>query len=291
MSREKLTVTTINGKFVKRGEDKISVFDNSLLYAEGLFETVLAVDNELIFLKEHLARLYRGSKIMGLTIPIPKNTLINWMYKTIKAHPARIKKLRLTITSGETARWVGRDGKSQVILSASPHEMPTKAFKVDVSEYRVDQKSEFRRIKTISYAIHAVALNLAKKRKCDDALMLNGKNQVAEISSANIFWVRKNKIYTPPLSAGCLEGITRKILIREAKKSGYQVLEKNCTLATLYKADEVFMTSSLKLIIPISIIKDRKSTHKISQGDIASHLHLRFAKISGLPELRLYSAK
>ena len=282
MSKEFLTITTINGKFVKRGDDKISVFDNSLLYAEGLFETFLSIGDDIIFLKDHLARLYRGAKIMGLTIPVPQKTLIAWMYKTVKAHPHTIKKLRMTITSGEAARWVGVKGKAQVILSASPHEMPSKPFKVDVSEFRVDQRSEFRKIKTISYAIHAVALKLAKQRKCDDALMLNGKNQVAEVSSANIFWMKNKKMYTPPLSAGCLEGITRKILIREAKKSGFQVTEKNCTLHTLYKADEVFISSSLKLVIPISAIKDGKSTHKIPLGEISPFLHAKFAKISGL---------
>ncbi len=282
MSKKLLTVTTINGKFVKRGNDKISVFDNSLLYAEGIFETFLAVDNNIIFLKEHLKRLYKGSKIIGLTIPISQKTLINWMHKTVKAHPDKITKLRLTVTSGEASRWVGVQGKPQIILSASPHTIPTKPFIVDVSEFRVDQDSVFRQIKTISYAIHAVALKLAKKRKCDDALMLNTKNQVAEVTSANIFWVKKNKIYTPPLTAGCLEGITRKILIREAKKTGFQLIEKNCILNTLYKSDEVFITSSLKFVMPISKIKQGKKTHTISKGKIASVLYDRFAKIAGL---------
>ena len=283
MTSKKLhTVTTINGKFVKRGDDKISVFDNSLLYADGIFETFLAVADNIIFLQEHVKRLFKGAKLMGLTIPIEKETLIRWMQKTVKAHPDKITKLRLTMTSGEAARWVGKQGKPQVILSASPHTMLTKPFKVDVSEFRVDQDSEFRQIKTISYAIHAVALKRAKKRKCDDALMLNGNNHIAEVTSANIFWVKNNKIYTPPLSAGCLEGITRKILIKEAKKEGYVVIEKNCTLQTLLKADEVFITSSLKFVLPIIKIKSGNKTDNISSGEIAPLLYARFAKIASL---------
>ncbi len=282
MSKKLLTVTTINGKFITRGDDKISIFDNSLLYAEGIFETLLAVDDNIIFLQEHLKRLYKGAKVMGMTIPISQKTLKKWMQKTVKAHHDRITKLRLTITSGEASRWVGVQGKPQIILSASPHTMPTKPFTVDVSEYRVDQDSEFRRIKTISYAIHAVALKLAKKRKCDDSLMLNKKNHVAEVTSANIFWAKKNIIYTPPLTAGCLEGITRKILIREAKKSGFQIREKNCTLNTLFKADEVFITSSLKFVMPILKIKQGNKTYPISKGQIASVLYARFAKLAGL---------
>ncbi len=71
------------------------------------------------------------------------------MHKTVKAHPDKITKLRLTFTSGEAARWVGVQGKPQVILSASPHTMLTNSFTVDVSEYRIDQDSEFRRKKTM----------------------------------------------------------------------------------------------------------------------------------------------
>ncbi len=276
------TVTTINGKIVKRGNDKISVFDNSLLYADGIFETFLAIDDNIIFMNDHIKRLYKGAKVMGLKLPIDKATLIKWMIKTVKAHPDKITKLRLTFTSGEAARWVGVQGKPQVILSASPHTMLTKPFVVNVSEFRIDQDSEFRRIKTISYAIHAVALKLAHKRKCDDALMLNGKDQVAEVTSANIFWVKKNKIYTPPLTAGCLEGITRKILIREAKKIGYTIIEKNGKLETLLKADEVFITSSLKFVLPISKIKLGNKMHTISDGQLASTLYTRFEKLAGL---------
>ena len=157
------TVTSINGRLVRRGQDKISVFDNSLLYAEGLFETLLAIDDRIIFLKEHLQRLHKGARVIGLKVPVNSDTLTKWMVMTVRAHPDRVTKLRLTMTSGESARWTGEQGKPQVILSASPHEMPRKPFRLYVSEFRVDQESLFRRIKTLSYAIHAAALNQARR--------------------------------------------------------------------------------------------------------------------------------
>ncbi len=276
------TVTTINGKFVSRGKDKISVFDNSLLYAEGLFETLLAVDDRLIFLDQHLQRLYRGARLIGLQIPITPNRLTEWMHKTVRKHPDRIKKLRLTVTSGEAARWVGVQGKSQIILSASPHEIPIEPYKLHVSPYRVDQDSVFRRIKTISYAIHAAALKQARERGCDDALLLNERNYVAEVTSANVYWVKRRKIYTPPLSAGCLEGITRRIVLREAGEIGLDVIERNCSLATLVKADEVFISSSLKLVIGVSLIKEHRRVYKLQPGPVTKQLMEHFY---GLVEL------
>lgn len=278
MSKSLLTVTTINGKLVKRGDDKISVFDNSLLYAEGLFETFLAIDDRLIFADEHIKRLFKGAKVMGLEIPVDKDRLSKWMIKTIKAHPDSVKKLRLTLTSGEAARWVGVQGKQQVILSASPHEMPTKSFKLHVSDFKIDQDSVFRRIKTLSYAIHAAALKQAKKEKCDDALMLNEKDQIAEVTSANIFWVKNKKIYTPPLGAGCLEGITRLVVFKIAKKLGYKIVEKNSKIEILLKADEIFISSSLKLVIGVSKIKVGKKTHTIPTGSITKEISEQFKK-------------
>ena len=86
------TVTSVNGRIVRRGQDKISVFDNSLLYAEGLFETFLAKDDNAIFAEEHLRRLYRGAKVINLEIPVKKEALRKWMKSALRAHPDEVKK-------------------------------------------------------------------------------------------------------------------------------------------------------------------------------------------------------
>jgi branched-chain amino acid aminotransferase len=273
------TVTSINGRLVRRGQDRISVFDNSLLYAEGLFETFLAIDDRIIFLKEHLQRLHKGARVIGLRIPVSSETLTRWMVMTVEAHPDRITKLRLTMTSGESARWTGVKGKPQVILSASPHQMPRRPFRLYVSEFRVDQDSLFRRIKTLSYAIHAAALNQARRMHCDDALLLNENDQIAEVTSANVFWVNKGRIHTPPLSAGCLEGITRKIVIRQARNLGYRLTEKNARLDDLVNADEVFISSSLKLVVPVARIRASRRTWEIKPGPVGERLAQRFAAL------------
>ncbi len=220
MAERLTTVTLLNGRRVPAERARISVFDNALLYAEGLFETFLAVDDRVVFMDEHLDRLYKGAGVIDLALPVDRETLTRWMLRCVKAHPSRVKKLRLTMTSGESARWTGVQGPPQVILSASPHQMPTRPFRLLVSDFRVDQTSVFRRIKTISYAIHAAALKRAKQLKFDDALMLNGLGDVAEVTSANIFWVRGDEVYTPPLSAGCLEGVTRRIVLDWRKSWG-----------------------------------------------------------------------
>lgn len=268
MIKELYTVTTINGKFVKRGQDKISVFDNALLYAEGLFETLLVINGQIKFINEHFKRLREGSKVLGIKLPVTKKVLLEWMKKTALAHPDKVLKLRLTVTSGEAARWTGVQGGQQIIISASPHTIPDFPFKLNVSQHRVDEQSQFRRIKTTSYAIHAAALSRAKKLKCHDALMINEQGNVAEVSSANIFWVVKGRVYTTPLSSGCLDGITRKAVMTDLDKFGFKVKEKNIKLNELIKADEIFITSSLKIISPVGLIKNKQRSYKFETGRI-----------------------
>lgn len=276
------TVTTINGRFRDRKDARISVFDNALLYAEGLFETLLAIDDRIMFLDEHLSRLYRGARVLGLEIPVMPERLTAWMKKTVRAHPDRIIKLRLTLTAGEAARWVGRQGKPQVILSASPHTMPEKPFRIHVSRFRVDHKSVFRRIKTLSYVIHAAALLQSRRAGCDDALLLNQDDKVAEVTSANVFWVKRGRIYTPRISSGCLEGITRKIVIQEARRIGHTISEENCTLDQLLESDELFISSSLKLVVGVSMVKVGRKSHKIPTGAITTDLAEQFHRLVGL---------
>jgi branched-chain amino acid aminotransferase len=281
-SRALKTVTSINGRIVPLPKAKVSVFDNSLLYAEGLFETFLAVDERLLFLELHIARLLRGAKVIGLRLPTSGRTIVGWMEAALRKHPSRIKKLRLTVTAGESARWLGIPGPPQIIIGVSPHELPRRPFKLYVSPLRVDHRSTFRRIKTLSYAIHAAALRQARAVKCDDALLLNEANNVSEITSANLFWVKKNKIYTPPLSAGCLEGVTRSVVISDSRKLGLTVSEGNTNLRNLLSADEIFISSSLKLVVGVSQIVTNRTVHRVESGPVTEAVSRYFRHRVGL---------
>jgi len=146
----------------------------------------------------------------------------------------------------------------------------------------VDQDSIFRRIKTISYAIHAAALKQAHEKKYDDALLINVKRHVAEVTSANIFWVEKRQIYTPPITAGCLEGVTRKAVFTESKKLGYKISEKNVTLAKMLKADEIFISSSLKLVIGVGKIMEGRKIHRFPIGPVTLSIADHFRRLISL---------
>ena len=132
-------ITSINGRIVSGKEARISVYDNSLLYAEGLFETLLAIDDRLAFPKDHFIRLRKGARLLSLKLPATEKTLEQWLKKTARKHPARLKRLRLTMTSGESAIWRGRRGKSQIICSAIEHKFDNSPLKLFAPESKVDE--------------------------------------------------------------------------------------------------------------------------------------------------------
>ena len=189
----------------------------------------------------------------------------------------------MTLTAGEAARWAGKQGSPRLILSAAEHTISTHPYKLHVSCFAIDEGSVFRRIKTISYALHAAALKKAEIIGCDDALLLNSKRQIAEVTSANIFWVKGGSVFTPAIEDGCLKGVTRGRVLAESKKLGLSVTEKTGYLRSLLTADEIFVSSSLKLIAPVSLIVHGQMNYTFEVGEITRQLRKQFFRLVRLP--------
>jgi len=275
----KTIVTSINGRMVSGKEARISVYDNSLLYAEGLFETFLAIDDRLAFPRAHFMRLRKGAALLGLRLPASESTLIIWLKETARAHPARLKRLRLTISGGESAVWTGKRGDSQVICSAIEHKFDNSPLKLYAPENKIDERLVFNRIKTISYGPKAAAFREAQKNKCDDALLINNCGNISELTSANIFWTKRKRIFTPPVTAGCLEGTTRKIILKESQKQKWNIIEKNCSLKELKSAGEVFSSSSVRLVRAIGEIQAKNYKVKFEAGPMSELIFSRICEM------------
>ncbi len=271
-------ITTINGERVPPSKAVVSVFDNSLLYAQGLFETFLAFGERVVFEQEHLARLWNGARVIDMKLPVSRRQLSQWMRDTLALHPAPVKRLRLTITAGESARWVGQPGPPQVILSAADHTLPTEPYRLFVSHLRVGAEDALRNVKTISYGIEAAALKEAQKHGYDDALLVNDRGDVAEATSSNIYWTRGSTVYTPALSDGCLDGVTRGKIIDACRQLKIPLLEQTQPLDEVMAADEVLISSSLKLVLPVTEIANQNRSATFPHGPVAQRLRDYFIR-------------
>ncbi len=261
-----IIICSINGKEVPREKAKVSIFDNSLFYADGLFETFLSLGDKIINLDDHLNRLDKGAGLIKLKIPVNRERLIKWLNAANRKHHSSVKKIRLTITAGDSSFWAGQASPPRVIIIVTNYKIPTGPFRLTVSPYRIDPASPFRNVKTLSFIIEMTSRKNAYSSQYDDAILLGRNGFIAETTSANIFWVKKGRLYTPPLEAGCLDGMTRRNIIELAAENDIPVAEKFSKFNSLVDADEIFVSSSLKLIIPvISITANNTYSYKIGR--------------------------
>jgi len=256
----------IDGKFYPKSEAKISVYDHGLLYGDGVFEGIRAYNGVVFKLKEHIDRLYKSAHPIFLKIPLTKAELTEAVLETLKKNNLTNGYIRLVVTRG-----VGDLGldprkcpKATIIIITEPLLQLHSAEKVEngintiitwVKRNPVDAATH--EMKSLNYLNSILGKIEANNVGADEAICLDKTGYVCEGVGENIFIVRDGKLYTPPISSGALDGITRALIIRLAKKLGIEVTERNITPNELFTADEVFFTGTAAEVAPIREVNKR----------------------------------
>lgn len=255
----------INGKDIPAHEASISVFDRGFLYGDSIYEVCYGLDGQLIFFQEHLERLYHSAELLAMQIHLSKNQIIDQIMGTLKHANLKNVYLRAVLTRGESIISLDPNTSfhNNFITIAKP--LPTypatyyqQGIHLHLTEVlRNNPKAVDPNAKSGNYLNNVMALEDAKKHKAVDAIMLNQAGEVTEGTTFNI-WIVKDGVYiTPPLKSGLLAGITRKNIISLAKAHNLKLKEEVIRPENLYAADEVFITSSTRKIIPVNRIKDK----------------------------------
>ena len=256
----------IDGKFYPKSEAKISVYDHGLLYGDGVFEGIRAYHGIVFKLKEHIDRLYKSAHPIFLKIPLTKAELTEAVLETLKKNNLTNAYIRLVVTRG-----IGDLGldprkcpKATIIIITEPLLQLHSAEKVEngintiitwVKRNPVDAATH--EMKSLNYLNSILGKIEANNVGADEAICLDKTGYVCEGVGENIFIVRDGKLYTPPISSGALDGITRALIIRLAKKLGIEVTERNITPNELFTADEVFFTGTAAEVAPIREVNKR----------------------------------
>ncbi len=252
----------IDGEFHSKEEAKISVWDHGLLYGDGVFEAIRVYDWNIFMLKEHIERLYRSAKAIKLSIPMTKEEFINTVIKFVELNELQNGYIRIIVTRGVGPMGVDpRNCLKPTIVIMSEYREPLfggKPVSVIISSWRrIPWDSIDPKIKSLNYLNNILAKIEAIEAGADDAIMLNVQGYVAEAATENVFVAKNNILYTPPLSSGILEGITRKVVIMIAENLGIRVIEDNLTPYDLYNADEIFLTGTAAEITPVIKVDGR----------------------------------
>ncbi len=255
----------IDGEFLPKAEAKVSVFDHGLLYGDGVFEGIRSYNGRVFKLDEHLERLYDSAKSVMLQIPIPIETMKETVLETLRRNQLTEAYIRLIVTRGvgDLGLDPAKCPKPSIIIIADKIALyPQKFYEdgldiVTASVRRNYSEAINPRIKSLNYLNNILAKIEGKQAGAEEVLMLNAEGYVVECSGDNIFWLKNEKLVTPPVHIGILEGVTRNSVIDLAKDAGIHVEERLFTRHDLYIADECFLTGTAAEVIPVVKIDQR----------------------------------
>ena len=255
----------IDGKYYSERDAKVSVFDHGLLYGDGVFEGIRAYHGRVFKLKEHIDRLFYSAKAILLEIPMSHAELMKATVETCRANKIRDGYIRLVVTRGVGSLGLNPRSckKPSVIIIADkiqlyPPELYQRGMEiVTVPTTRNLHSALNPAIKSLNYLNNILAKIEANNAGVEEAVMLNAEGFVAECTGDNLFIVKNRALFTPPLSAGALYGITRQTVIELAEEAGLAVPEPNLTRYDLFNADECFLTGTGAELIPVVMIDGR----------------------------------
>ncbi|MEW6154841.1 MAG: aminotransferase class IV [Actinomycetota bacterium] len=245
-------VVWLDGRLLDASEARVSPFDHGLLTGDGVFETLRVYRGVPFATGRHLDRLARSAAVLGLDAPGP-DVLRPAMAEVVEANRLSAGRLRVTVTGGPSPLGPARGrGAPTVIVAGGPMARWPETADVAVAPWPRNERSPLVGAKTTSYAENVVALAWAEARGAGEAVFANLAGHLCEGTGTNVFLVVGGRLVTPPLSSGCLGGVTRELLCELV-----DVEEADVGVEVLAEASEAFLSSSTREVQPIATVDRR----------------------------------
>jgi branched-chain amino acid aminotransferase len=277
----------LDGKFVPEADAKVSVFDHGLLYGDGIFEGIRFYNGRVFRLEEHLERLWDSARSICLEIPMDRGEMTEALLETIRQNGLKEGYIRLIVTRG-----VGNLGlnpaqckrPSIIIIATTVALYPKEAYQngltvVTCATRRTNAAALNPAVKSLNYLNNVMARIEANLAGADEALMLNDAGNVAECTADNVFIIKRGQIFTPPIAAGALRGITRSVVFEIAAEVGLKITEMDVTRHDVFVADECFLTGTAAELIPV-IKADGRMIGTGKPGSITLKMISRFRELT-----------
>ena len=244
----------IDGRWVHPHEAAISINDTAILRAYSVFESLRTYDRRPFHLDEHLARLYRSAELIDLDIPYTREQIAAVVREVIARNAYKHATIRIFVTGGETEDSILPTGKPVLVVLITPlGERDMQRFANGVKVITTHLQRIMPEAKTNNYVAAVRALKEAARHNAADALFVNEQGHVLEATRSNFFIFRSDTLVTP--RQGILIGVTRNVVLNLARDR-FAVEERPVLLDELAQADEAFITSSSKEILPVVQIDD-----------------------------------
>lgn len=257
------TKINFNGEILD--ELNISVMDHGFLFGDSVYEVVSTLDNKPCFLDKHLDRLHTSAQAISLKIPRDREWFREQLKNTLVTAGNEESYIRIIVTRGVGELNIDPSSceNPNIILivmeatgySKSCYEKGIRVALVSIKRNPRDALNP--NIKTGNYLNNVLAKMEADKLGAQDAIMVNPWGYLTEGTTSNLFFVCEGHILTPSMDCGILSGITREMVIQLAKENGFHLEEGKWPGEELFKADEIFLTGTLKKVMPVSHLDDR----------------------------------
>lgn len=240
-----------NGKIVSQHENFINPDNRGFRYGDGLFETMVVLKEKIRLGDFHFERLFSGMQKMKFIQPklFTRSYLENEIFTLCKKNKLSNARIRLAIFRGDGGLYDPIDMHPHFVIQATS--VPQHIFSLNENGLIIDmypharkQRDDFSNIKSANFLPYVMAALHAKENRLNDCLVLNEAGCIADSTIANIFLLKENRLYTPPLDDGCVAGVMRRFLIENSSAIGYDVFEKSLQITDVDKADEVFLTNA-----------------------------------------------
>ena len=260
------TTVNVNGQIDDARSAVVSVFDHGFLFGEGVYETLRTYNHRPFLLDRHLDRLRASAEGIALAVPLSDDEFAARIDETMDAADVpgeRYIRLLLTRGVGELSYDPTVCPNPTVVIIVKKHdetspEVLARGVSIVVSSVlRNHPRAINPRIKSNNLLNNALAMQEALRSGADEALMRNHRGEISECAQSNFFLVRKGEALTPPLDAGLLEGVTRNFLFEVGLAIDVPVREAVITDSYLDSADEMFITSTTREILPVTSIDGR----------------------------------
>ncbi len=287
------TLLNVEGRLVPPEQAFVPVMDRGFLYGDSVYEVVRTYGGRVFELGRHLDRMERSAARIGLSLP-PRARLESELFRTMDAAGNPESYARIIVTRGEGRFGLSphlAEGLNRLIVIVRPLEPPApeqydRGLQMAVTRMRRNPPQALDpALKTGNYLNSALALRESHAAGADDALLLDLRGQVTEASTSNVFFVQDGVVVTPPLALGMLEGVTRGLVIEIARGEGLLVREEPHGSEALAAADEVFVTSTIREVMPVTSLllldgekPDRRVVAGGKPGPITRRLHAAFRR-------------
>ena len=261
-----------NGELLPLEKSVIALGNRAFRYGDGFFETIRVRNGIPLWLEYHLSRIKQSALVLGIDLPLSltSESLFEHLQDLCKLNQLNTgARIRISVFRGGSGFYLPDSDLGEFVIEASPlphNDYVSNHYGLQAGFFRDHTKhpSPMAAIKTSSALIYVLAALYGKKKGWDDAIILNSEGKIAEATSSNIFMVSKGKIYTPSLDQGCVDGVMRRVLLDVAKENKMVIRDCVISASDLEKADEVFITNTIKGIQWIKGIDDKRYYHKVS---------------------------